>query len=126
MIDFGWVLGIAPGGAVSMEASVPFKLTSEMVEVMGGIQSDLFAEFVLLFVSGFLALQAQSHKIVTLVEIMAEQSGFPWCVRARPPSPRVPPPHLASSGARPSIRMHLTETTMLSAAVFTVGTRPRS
>ena len=37
MIDFGWILGIAPGGAVSVEASVPFKLTTEMVEVMGGV-----------------------------------------------------------------------------------------
>lgn len=67
MIDFGWILGIAPGGAVSVEASVPFKLTTEMVEVMGGVHSDLFAEFVLLFVSGFLALQAHAEKIVTLV-----------------------------------------------------------
>ena len=81
MIDFGWILGIAPGGAVSVEASVPFKLTTEMVEVTGGIHSGLFAEFVRLFVSGFLALQLHSDKIVNLVEIMAEHSGFPWCER---------------------------------------------
>ena len=82
MIDFGWILGIAPGGAVSVEASVPFKLTTEMVEVMGGVHSGLFAEFVQLFASGFLALQLHSEKIVHLIEIMAEHSGFPWCMRA--------------------------------------------
>ena len=32
-IDFGFVLGKAPGGLASLEAAVPFKLTREMVEV---------------------------------------------------------------------------------------------
>jgi phosphatidylinositol 4-kinase B len=34
-IDFGFVLSQAPGGSFSLE-SAPFKLTNEMVEVMGG------------------------------------------------------------------------------------------
>jgi hypothetical protein len=34
-IDFGFVLGIAPGGSFSLETA-PFKLTPEMVEVRGG------------------------------------------------------------------------------------------
>lgn len=41
-IDFGFVFGIAPGGSFSLEQSTPFKLTDEMLEVMGGLGSPLF------------------------------------------------------------------------------------
>ena len=75
-IDFGFILGIAPGGAFSIETA-PFKLTDEMVSVLGGVQSKLFAEFVLLFSCGFLALQSGYGKITSLVEIMCDQSSFP-------------------------------------------------
>ena len=34
-IDFGFVLGLAPGKAFSMEKAA-FKLTDELAEVMGG------------------------------------------------------------------------------------------
>ena len=57
-IDFGFILGIAPGGAFSIETA-PFKITPEMIQVMGGVDSKLFAEFALLFSAGFLALQVQ-------------------------------------------------------------------
>lgn len=33
-IDFGFLLSIAPGGSFSLETA-PFKLTEEMVEVLG-------------------------------------------------------------------------------------------
>ncbi|CAN0090308.1 unnamed protein product, partial [Phaeothamnion confervicola] len=75
-IDFGFILGIAPGGAFSLESS-PFKLTLEMVEVMGGLDSELFREFVVEFTCGFLALQAQRDRIVTLVEMLTRESPFP-------------------------------------------------
>ena len=39
-IDFGFILGIAPGGAWSFETA-PFKLTGEMIEVMGGLDSQV-------------------------------------------------------------------------------------
>jgi hypothetical protein len=52
-IDFGFVFGIAPGGSFSLEMSTPFKLTEEMMEVMGGMESPLFSEFVTLFCCGF-------------------------------------------------------------------------
>jgi phosphatidylinositol 4-kinase B len=38
--------------------TAPFKLTGEMVDVMGGVDSPLFDEFVTLFACGFFALQA--------------------------------------------------------------------
>lgn len=76
-IDFGFVLGIAPGGNFSLEMSTPFKLTEEMIEVMDGLRSSLFSEFVTLFCCGFLALQAHCDTFVTLVEITSRGSTFP-------------------------------------------------
>lgn len=74
-IDFGFVFGIAPGGSFSLEQA-PFKLTEEMMEVMDGIQSPLFSEFVTLFCCGFLALQAHTDTFLTVVEITCKGSTF--------------------------------------------------
>lgn len=75
-IDFGFVFGVAPGGSFSLELSTPFKLTEEMIEVMDGLRSSLFSEFVTLFCCGFLALQAHCETFVTLVEITCKGSTF--------------------------------------------------
>jgi len=75
-IDFGFVFGIAPGGSFSLEQSVPFKVTDEMLIVMGGINSPLFSEFVTLFCCGFLALQAHADTFLTVVEITCKGSTF--------------------------------------------------
>jgi len=75
-IDFGFVFGVAPGGSFSLELSTPFKLTDEMLEVMGGLKSPLFSEFVTLFCCGFLALQSYSGTFLTIVEIMCKDSTF--------------------------------------------------
>ena len=75
-IDFGFVFGVAPGGSFSLEMSTPFKLTDEMLEVMGGPQSPLFSDFVTLFCCGFLALQSYSDTFFTLVEITSRNSTF--------------------------------------------------
>lgn len=55
-IDYGFILGIAPGGRFSLETA-PFKLTGEMVEAMGGTQSEYFKAYVIFLIQGFLALQ---------------------------------------------------------------------
>ena len=78
-IDYGFILGIAPGGSFSIETA-PFKLTTEMVDVMGGVDSPLFDEFTTLFACGFFALQVNIERIIALVEIMAEQSRYPCFV----------------------------------------------
>lgn len=75
-IDFGFIFGIAPGGSFSLEQSVPFKLTEEMIEVMDGLNSVLFSEFVTLFCCGFLALQAHWETFETIVGITCEGSTF--------------------------------------------------
>jgi hypothetical protein len=75
-IDFGFVFGTAPGGSFSLEMSTPFKLTEEMLEVMGGLKSPLFSDFVTLFCCGYLALQSHSSTFLTIVEIMCSGSTF--------------------------------------------------
>lgn len=43
-IDFGFILGISPGGNIGFE-SAPFKLTHDFVELMGGARSLSFVKF---------------------------------------------------------------------------------
>jgi phosphatidylinositol kinase/protein kinase (PI-3 family) len=83
-IDFGFLLGIAPGGSFSIE-SAPFKLTEEMLDVFGGIDSDMFSEFVKAFTQGFLALRSKSTAILSAVSLIASDSSFP-CFQGKEPS----------------------------------------
>lgn len=74
-IDFGFILDIAPGGITFENA--PFKLTSEMLQVMGGKEeSPYFCWFRELCVQAFLILRGYSDAFVQLVEAMSE-SGLP-------------------------------------------------
>ncbi|KAI8803148.1 hypothetical protein BJ742DRAFT_830677 [Cladochytrium replicatum] len=74
-IDFGFILDIAPGG-IKFEAS-PFKLTTEMVEVMGGDATTpayhLFSEKV---VQAYLAVRPYADEIIHMVSLMID-SGLP-------------------------------------------------
>merc|ERR1712154_580673 len=67
---------MGPGGSFSLEQSAPFKLTEEMVEVMGGLGSPLFSEFVSLFCCGFLALKSHSETLVSIVEMTSAGCTF--------------------------------------------------
>ena len=82
-IDFGFVFGQAPGGSFSLDFSTPFKLTEEMLDVMGGLGSPLFSDFVTLFCCGYLALQSYSDTFLTLLEITCEDSTFKMLRRQR-------------------------------------------
>lgn len=74
-IDFGFMLSIAPGGGI-LEVS-PFKLTSEMIQVMGGdATSPAYVEFCELCVKGYLACRRYSDEIISMVQLMLE-SGLP-------------------------------------------------
>lgn len=78
-IDYGFLLGIAPGGSFSIETA-PFKLTAEMVETMGGSDSEGFKEYITLCTRGFLACQQHCDEICDLVDIMSRQSPYPCFV----------------------------------------------
>ncbi|GAB7357443.1 hypothetical protein MBLNU459_g8368t1 [Dothideomycetes sp. NU459] len=74
-IDFGFIFDIAPGG-VKFERA-PFKLTSEMVAVMGGsTQSQPYKWFEELCVKAFLASRPHAEKLSHLVVAMID-SGLP-------------------------------------------------
>ena len=75
-IDFGFLLSIAPGGILSQETA-PFKLTEEMVEVLDGLESTMFSDFIKAFTTGFIALKANAENIVSMVKILATNSPFP-------------------------------------------------
>ncbi|CAN0415320.1 unnamed protein product, partial [Discosporangium mesarthrocarpum] len=75
-IDFGFILGLAPGGNFALE-TCPFKLPLDYVDVLGGLDSQVFMDFVVAFTCGFLTLQAQSSRLVTLLEMTTQDSPLP-------------------------------------------------
>ncbi|KAG7395805.1 Phosphatidylinositol 4-kinase beta [Phytophthora boehmeriae] len=75
-IDFGFILGIAPGGMFSVE-DAPFKLTKEMVDVMGGLGSPGYKRFHHCLCEGFSVLQKYQAEIVALLQTTGQHSPFP-------------------------------------------------
>ncbi|KAF0724347.1 hypothetical protein Ae201684P_003368 [Aphanomyces euteiches] len=75
-IDFGFFLGRAPGGSFSFETA-PFKLTTEMVECMGGKESENFKTFCDLCTQAALAVRRHGETLYTLVEVMSFNSKLP-------------------------------------------------
>jgi phosphatidylinositol 4-kinase len=76
-IDFGFIYDISPGGDFGFESS-PFKLTTEMLAVMGmgveekkrRVNSESFDEFVSLVVKGFLACREHVDLFLSLTALM--------------------------------------------------------
>ncbi|KAM3728413.1 Phosphatidylinositol 4-kinase beta [Dirofilaria immitis] len=77
-IDFGYILSISPKN-LGFETS-PFKLTRELVDVMGGVDSDMFGYYKILILKGLLATRKHYEQIVSIVEIMITGSQLP-CFR---------------------------------------------
>lgn len=75
-IDFGFILGIAPGGMFSVE-DAPFKLTKEMVDVMGGLGSPGYKHFRHCLCEGFVVLQKYHSEIAALLQTTGQHSPFP-------------------------------------------------
>ncbi|GAO50640.1 hypothetical protein G7K_4763-t1 [Saitoella complicata NRRL Y-17804] len=74
-IDFGFCFDIAPGGITFENA--PFKLTHEMILVMGGsADSQPFRWFQELCVKAYLASRPYAEKIIQMVTLMLD-SGLP-------------------------------------------------
>ncbi|KAJ1653571.1 phosphatidylinositol-4- kinase [Dispira simplex] len=74
-IDFGFILDISPGG-INFESS-PFKLTAEMINVMGGSsEAQPFKLFADLCVKAYLASRPYAELIVQVVKLVMD-SGLP-------------------------------------------------
>lgn len=74
-IDFGFLLSNSPG-SVGFEAA-PFKLTTEYIDVLGGLESDAFLIFVQVCKDCFKALRKEWEQIVSIVELMQKESNLP-------------------------------------------------
>ena len=66
-IDFGFFLSNAPGNEFE---KAPFKLTEEVIEAIGGINSKYFLYFRKLMSKGIIAISKHYEKIMILVEMM--------------------------------------------------------
>ncbi|CAN8064109.1 unnamed protein product [Agarophyton chilense] len=68
-IDFGFLLSNSPGGNMEFEKA-PFKLTEEMVQVMGGSNSGAFKLYRKLCIHGYLEACRYVNKILLMVDTM--------------------------------------------------------
>ena len=71
-IDFGFILGISPGG-VGFETA-PFKMTKEYLYLMDGINSEAYKYFIDLLTKGFLEIRKYFDSFVKVVEILGKNS----------------------------------------------------
>jgi len=75
-IDFGFVFGLAPGKAFSMEKA-PWKLTKEMADVMGGVKSADFIEYQRQCTQALLVARRHAKQVKSLMEMMSHHSSYP-------------------------------------------------
>ena len=74
-IDFGFILGISPGG-INFE-NAPFKLTKEYVEIMGGVDSLYYQMYKDLMIKGMIISKKYVDDIINIAEIMSKGSKMP-------------------------------------------------
>ncbi|XP_038018034.1 phosphatidylinositol 4-kinase beta isoform X3 [Motacilla alba alba] len=74
-IDFGFILSSSPRN-LGFETSA-FKLTAEFVDVMGGLDGDMFNYYKMLMLQGLIAARKHMDKVVQIVEIMQQGSQLP-------------------------------------------------
>ncbi|XP_058993991.1 phosphatidylinositol 4-kinase beta isoform X3 [Mustela nigripes] len=74
-IDFGFILSSSPRN-LGFETSA-FKLTTEFVDVMGGLDGDMFNYYKMLMLQGLIAARKHMDKVVQIVEIMQQGSQLP-------------------------------------------------
>lgn len=78
-IDFGFIFDISPGGGLKFERA-PFKLTREMISLMGGKDSHGFKEFKKLYTQCFIATRSRYDEIEIIASLMVN-AGFPCFTR---------------------------------------------
>lgn len=74
-IDFGFILSSSPRN-LGFETSA-FKLTTEFVDVMGGLDGDMFLYYKMLMLQGLIAARKHMEKVLQIVEIMQQGSHLP-------------------------------------------------
>merc|ERR1719373_42523 len=72
-IDFGFIFDISPGGNLKFEKA-DFKMTTEMVQLLGGASSPLYFWFKELVIRGFLAVRERKDEFNNLAALMSHSS----------------------------------------------------
>ncbi|XQJ30689.1 phosphatidylinositol 4-kinase, putative [Leishmania guyanensis] len=80
-IDFGFLFVTSPGG-LNFE-SAPFKLSQELIDVMGGVSSDLFNYYRILLYEALAAARERCEDLLALVSILTPRNAMP-CFGADP------------------------------------------
>jgi len=78
-IDFGFFLTNSPGGNINFETA-PFKLNNEMIELMGGLEGEMFTYFKILLFQGFLELRKHVDELSLFIEMLRPGNNLP-CFR---------------------------------------------
>ena len=73
-IDFGFILGISPGN-VGFETA-PFKMTKEYVNLLDGVNSEVYRYFISLLTKGFLQLRKYFDSFVKIIEVMSKSKYY--------------------------------------------------
>jgi phosphatidylinositol 4-kinase len=73
-IDFGFIFNISPAGNLKFERP-EFKMTKEMIEIMGNETSESFTYFKDLVVRGFIMVRDYAQEFISIVEL-TKHSGF--------------------------------------------------
>ena len=68
-IDFGFILGISPGGNLNFE-NAPFKLTKDYIKIMGGLNSDIFIYYCSLIKRGILEARKHIEIFTNIIQTM--------------------------------------------------------
>ena len=76
-IDFGFMLQSSPGHNMNVEGPSPFKLTQEYIELMDGVDSDLFEYFKSLITAGLLEVRKHMDELIRFITIMMKESAMP-------------------------------------------------
>lgn len=76
-IDFGFFLTNSPGGMNFTFENAPFKLTKEYVDVMGGLDGEMYDYFKSLLTKAFFEIRKHIDDLIAMIEIMFNQSDFP-------------------------------------------------
>ena len=119
-IDFGFMLSNSPG-SVGFELA-PFKLPTEYIDILGGMESSGYTRFLGLLTDAFMSLRKKADWIVGLVEMMEHGSRLPCFTgitkqapittatgQAKEPRPTVPPSKSVSSALRDRFQLGLTD-----------------
>ena len=75
-IDFGFFLTNSPGGNLNFETA-PFKLTKEMIDVMGGYDDEMFLYFRILLYQSLFALRNHFSELLIILEVMKPGNYLP-------------------------------------------------